>query len=111
MNPRSDHHQNLNNSTVVPVHSGSANCNKEVTISSNPSAPTHLNRNIALASTAATIDPISNQVQTVVVSNTCNSKILVRNQGQMKDSTGKGTTFYILSIRVWLGDFDRIYIL
>ena len=97
-NPKADSHQNSNNSTVVPVVSGNTNCNNQVTISSNPPASTPLSKNMNLASTAATIDPISNQVQTVVVSNTSNSRMQMHNKGQIKSITGKYTRFYILSI-------------
>ena len=51
--------------------------------------PSSQNNTVILASTAATINPKSNQVHTVVVSNSCNSNTLSNTEATSKNGRGK----------------------
>ena len=71
-----------NNNPSVSDNQNSTNRTTENLASQNTFSDTIQYKNKALASTAARINPISKQVQTIVVPNTCNSKS--NHQGKMK---------------------------
>ena len=69
-NPPDDHNIHTSKSTVLT------------------SKPISTENNANKASTAARINPISNQVQTVVISNSCNSESGMNHNGQMISNQG-----------------------
>ena len=71
------------NNPSVSDNQNSTNRMTENLASQNTSSDTIQYKNKALASTAARINPISKQVQTIVVPNTCNSKSNL--QGKIKN--------------------------
>ena len=70
-NPPDDRNNHTSNSTVLT------------------SKPISTENNANKASTAARINPISNQVQTVVISNSCNSESEMNHNSQMISNQGK----------------------
>ena len=83
-----DHHHNSINSnhTTIPCN---ANSSVKGNIIYDTGTLSPQNCSVVLASTAATINPKSNQVHTVVVSNSCNSNSHSRTQTTLKSSQGK----------------------
>ena len=80
-------HNSINsNKTAVPCN---ANSSVKGIITYDTGTPSSQNCTVVLATTAATINPKSNQVQTVVVSNTCNSNAHSKTQTTLKSGQGK----------------------
>ena len=84
--PSAGNHQNATNRTT------------EISTSQNTSSDTIQHKNKALASTAARINPISKQVQTIVVSNSYNSET---------NHEGKLTSSEIKALQITINLYDN----